>query len=113
MRCAMNKSWFCEPQANHENRPERCDGPAIEPRMKNGLVWRGIASSILMFLCCTPALAAVAGRIECRSLPSKVLAHAVNYCVVLPPSYDSDKTRKFPILYFFHGLGDNEQMFVH
>jgi len=52
-------------------------------------------------------------RIECNSLPSKILAHPVNYCMVLPPSYDADKTRKFPILYFFHGLGDNEQMFIH
>jgi len=39
--------------------------------------------------------------------------HAVNYCVVLPPGYDTDKARKFRVLYFFHGLGDNEQMFVH
>ena len=56
---------------------------------------------------------AATGRIECNSLPSKILAHPVNYCVILPPSYDADKTRRFPILYFFHGLGDNEQMFVH
>ena len=56
---------------------------------------------------------AATGRIECNSLPSKILAHPVNYCVILPPSYDSDKTRRFPILYFFHGLGDNEQMFIH
>jgi S-formylglutathione hydrolase FrmB len=33
--------------------------------------------------------------------------------VILPPSYDADKGRKFPILYFFHGLGDNDQMFIH
>src|SRR5262252_10812197 len=59
------------------------------------------------------AVAAPAARIECKSLPSKILAHPVNYCVVLPPGYDSDKTRKYPVLYFFHGLGDNEQMFVH
>jgi len=56
---------------------------------------------------------AATGRIECNSLPSKILAHPVNYCVILPPSYDADKTRRFPILYFFHGLGDNEQMFIH
>jgi S-formylglutathione hydrolase FrmB len=37
----------------------------------------------------------------------------VNYCAVLPPSYDTDKSRHYPILYFFHGLGDNEQIFVH
>ena len=56
---------------------------------------------------------AASGRIECNSLPSKLLAHPVNYCVIVPPSYDVDKTRRFPILYFFHGLGDNEQMFIH
>jgi S-formylglutathione hydrolase FrmB len=56
---------------------------------------------------------AATGRIECNSLPSKLLAHPVNYCVIVPPSYDVDKTRRFPILYFFHGLGDNEQMFIH
>jgi S-formylglutathione hydrolase FrmB len=56
---------------------------------------------------------AAAPRIECNSMPSKILAHPVNYCMVLPPSYDGDKARKFPVLYFFHGLGDNEQIFVH
>lgn len=61
---------------------------------------------------CIPCFAATA-RIECNSLPSKILAHPVNYCVVLPPSYDTDKLRKYPVLYFFHGLGDDEQMFIH
>ena len=46
-------------------------------------------------------------------MPSKILGYPVNYCVVLPPGYDADKSRKYPVLYFFHGLGDNEQMFVH
>ena len=31
------------------------------------------------------------------------------YCVLLPPSYDSDKARRYPVLYFLHGLGQNEQ----
>ena len=58
-----------------------------------------------------PALAA--GRAECDSLPSKILARPVPYCIVLPHSFDADKARTFPVLYFFHGLGDNEQFFVH
>jgi len=33
--------------------------------------------------------------------------------VVLPASFDADKTKHFPILYALHGLGDNEQFFVH
>jgi S-formylglutathione hydrolase FrmB len=53
------------------------------------------------------------GRAECVSLPSKVLARSVPYCVLLPPSYDAEKTRRYPILYLLHGLGDNEQMLVH
>jgi S-formylglutathione hydrolase FrmB len=53
------------------------------------------------------------GRAECVSLPSKILARAVPYCVLLPPSYDSEKTRRYPILYLLHGLGDNEQFLIH
>jgi len=81
--------------------------------MKNGRLWGGIPGAILLFLYCPVLASAAAGRIECKSLPSKILARPVNYCAVLPPSYDSDKARKYPVVYFFHGLGDNEQMFVH
>jgi len=79
---------------------------STRPAMLVGLV-------AISFLFATSAFAAPTARIECKSLPSKILAHPVAYCVVLPPSYDSQKTRKYPVLYFFHGLGDNEQMFVH
>jgi S-formylglutathione hydrolase FrmB len=54
-----------------------------------------------------------AGRAECRSVPSKILGHAVAYCAILPPSYDADKARRFPVLYFLHGLGENEQVLVN
>jgi len=59
-----------------------------------------------------PALAAT-GRVECNSISSKILSRSVPYCIVLPPSFDADKARSFPVLYFLHGLGDNEQFFVH
>lgn len=58
-----------------------------------------------------PARAAL-GRIECRSTRSKILNRAVRYCAILPPSYDTSKTRRYPVLYFLHGLGENEQMLV-
>jgi S-formylglutathione hydrolase FrmB len=32
---------------------------------------------------------------------------------MLPPSYDQDKTRKFPVVYYLHGLGDNEQSLIN
>jgi S-formylglutathione hydrolase FrmB len=59
-----------------------------------------------------PALAAT-GRVECNSISSKILSRSVRYCIVLPHSFDADKARSFPVLYFLHGLGDNEQFFVH
>jgi len=52
-------------------------------------------------------------RAECLSAPSKILGHPVAYCVLLPPSYDAEKSRRYPILYLLHGLGDNEQMLIH
>jgi S-formylglutathione hydrolase FrmB len=33
--------------------------------------------------------------------------------VLLPPSYDLEKTRRYPILYLLHGLGDNDQFLIH
>jgi len=48
-------------------------------------------------------------RAECRAVPSKILSKPVSYCVLLPPSYDAEKTRRYPVLYFLHGIGENEQ----
>jgi S-formylglutathione hydrolase FrmB len=52
-------------------------------------------------------------RIDCNALNSKILKYPVRYCVYLPAGYDSGATKKppqrYPVLYFLHGLGDNEQ----
>ncbi len=72
-----------------------------------------VAASAL--LCLGLALAEPAqatGHAECLSIRSRILGRAVAYCVLLPPSYDTEKTRRYPVLYFLHGLGDNEQMFL-
>lgn len=52
------------------------------------------------------------GRADCLSLSSKILGHSVGYCILLPPSYDVEAARRYPILYFLHGLGENEQFLV-
>ena len=53
------------------------------------------------------------GRIDCNALQSHILGEAVHYCVMLPPGYDAatagHSPRRYPVLYFLHGLGDNEQ----
>jgi len=78
----------------------------------NRLKRAGVAA--LVFSCFAFARPAHAtGRAECLSLRSQILGHAVAYCVLLPPGYDGENTRRYPVLYFLHGLGDNEQMFLH
>ncbi len=68
----------------------------------------------LVLLCASPVLTRGAtGRVECNKVQSKILARGVPYCIVLPAKFDADKTKQFPILYSLHGLGDNEQFFVH
>lgn len=52
-------------------------------------------------------------RIDCNALNSRILKYAVHYCVYLPASYDAGATlhpaQSYPVLYFLHGLGDNER----
>ena len=59
------------------------------------------------------AVANAAGRAECSSAPSTILHRAVPYCVLLPPSYDADKARRYPVVYFLHGIGENEQALLN
>ena len=56
--------------------------------------------------------ACATGRAECLATPSRILAHPVPFCALLPPSYDGNPTRRYPVLYFLHGLGDDEQSLV-
>ena len=51
-------------------------------------------------------------RVESRAIQSKILGRSVRYTVLLPPSFDASKTRRYPILYYLHGLDDNEQTLV-
>src|SRR4051794_39674171 len=52
-------------------------------------------------------------RIDCSALNSHVLQRAVRYCVYIPSGYDAGAAqkppRRYPVLYFLHGLGDNER----
>jgi S-formylglutathione hydrolase FrmB len=52
-------------------------------------------------------------RIQCNALSSQILKYPVHYCVYLPASYDAGATKTvpehYPVLYFLHGLGDNEK----
>src|SRR6185369_17228281 len=71
---------------------------------------RGFA---LIFVLFPLSLVSAQGRVDCNALKSSILNQAVHYCVMLPPNYDAGVAarppQRYPVLYFLHGLGDNEQ----
>ena len=73
--------------------------------------FRPIALALAAVIVFSP-LAQGQGRIDCGALRSRVLGRAVRYCVLLPPGYERDPGKKYPVLYFLHGLGENEQVLV-
>jgi S-formylglutathione hydrolase FrmB len=68
---------------------------------------------VLLFLVIAAGSAAAQSRIDCSALNSQILKQVVHYCVYLPAGYDASAAllpaKRYPILYFLHGLGDNEQ----
>lgn len=67
----------------------------------------------LLLVCLALDVAAQAqARIDCNALNSQILHQVVRYCVYLPSGYEGGtkpSTKRYPVLYFLHGLGDNEQ----
>jgi enterochelin esterase family protein len=55
--------------------------------------------------------AADGSRIEYATMSSAALGQDLKFAVQLPPSYDKDPKRKFPVVYFLHGMFGNEGEF--
>lgn len=52
------------------------------------------------------------GRMDCADFDSRILKQPLHYCVLLPDDYDAAVAKhgkSYPVLYFLHGLGENEQ----
>jgi S-formylglutathione hydrolase FrmB len=69
--------------------------------------------AIVLLVLVHASLSHAQGRAECATLKSTILARPVRYCAYLPASFDTDKTKQFPVLYYLHGLGDNEQSLLN
>jgi S-formylglutathione hydrolase FrmB len=84
------------------------------------LVITVVASTVAHFMPRTPvqqsapAPAAAASQdlgVEYGSLNSAALGKELKYAVMLPPSYKTDSKRRYPVLYFLHGMFGNEGEF--
>jgi S-formylglutathione hydrolase FrmB len=56
-----------------------------------------------------PSASAAAAQMSCSSLPSAILGRAVGYCVAFPPGFDASAAKRYPTLYFLHGLFEDDQ----
>lgn len=65
--------------------------------------------AFLLFCLSSAVSSAAQSRIDCGAMNSRILKRTVRYCVYVPAGYDSSATRRYPLLYLLHGLGDNEQ----
>src|SRR5713101_172148 len=72
-------------------------------------MFRIVRFSLFAFLLAFCSHGFAQGRIDCSSFSSSILHRAVRYCVMLPSRYEKETGKKYPELYFLHGLGENEQ----
>jgi S-formylglutathione hydrolase FrmB len=79
---------------------------------RSKLSTRLAAAGVFLALSLLPPIARAAGRVQCSAVRSAILHRSVRYCALLPPSYDNDKRRRYPVLYYLHGLYEDEQSFV-
>lgn len=57
------------------------------------------------------AQATPGGGVEYGSLQSPSLGKELKFAIQLPPSYQADTKRRYPVLYFLHGMNGNEREF--
>jgi S-formylglutathione hydrolase FrmB len=51
--------------------------------------------------------------VQYGTVPSEALGKDLKFAIQLPPSYERDSKRRFPVLYFLHGMFGNEGEFEH
>jgi S-formylglutathione hydrolase FrmB len=75
--------------------------------------WKLLRLLLAVCLLLTAGSAFAQSRIDCSAFNSKILKRGARYCVYLPSGYDEGSSRhpstRYPVLYYLHGLGDNEQ----
>jgi S-formylglutathione hydrolase FrmB len=75
-------------------------------------IWRPLFSAALLaagLVLARPARSAAAVTLDCEAIPSKILGRPVDVCVALPPGYETSAPKRYPTLYFLHGLFENER----
>lgn len=62
----------------------------------------------LFFLLLSSVGAFSESRVQCGAMKSRYVPGRIGFCAMLPPSYDAMPGKRFPVLYFLHGLGADQ-----
>jgi S-formylglutathione hydrolase FrmB len=92
---------------------ESCASPDLATLRKDRILHLALRAWLVLLALCLAPLLHAQGRAECSVIKSSILDRPVRYCAFLPDSFDQDKTRHYPVLYYLHGLGDNEQSLLN
>lgn len=70
-----------------------------------------LTTSIVLFLFVLVAVAQMPamGKVEYKTMPSKILNQDREYAVYLPKSYSTNPDKKYPVLYLLHGGGGSHK----
>lgn len=60
-----------------------------------------------------PAADSLPPRVTHHTYTSASMHREVGYCIYLPPGYETDKERRYPVIYHLHGAGGNETRTVY
>ncbi|MEQ8968246.1 MAG: alpha/beta hydrolase family protein [Azospirillaceae bacterium] len=83
---------------------------ATRDRRRRRIGKSAAAAAWLALLVIAAAPSAAAGTIlERRTTPSDEAVPALAYSVYLPPGYDAESARRFPVLYLLHGYGASDR----
>jgi len=76
------------------------------------LTRHALRSCIILVMSVLGVSVQAAERVQCGSIKSRFIAAPVGYCAMLPPDYDAKPAKKFPVLYFLHGLGGDQSFLI-
>jgi S-formylglutathione hydrolase FrmB len=71
---------------------------------------RAAVALVLVFAAC--AVEGTVVLVHEERVPSRFTRSPVRAAVLTPPSYETSPARRYPVLYFLHGGGENEKTFV-
>jgi S-formylglutathione hydrolase FrmB len=84
----------------------------LAPSVRRSFLLAGLLAIPLALVPPSACAAQSTGTVQCTSLSSKILGHAVDYCVVFPPGYDASAATRYPTLYYLHGLFEHDRSWI-